>query len=97
MEGLGIAANVIAVIELSAKVASLCLEYSRAVRRAKSDIQRLLHELSTLKVTLEGARQLLESPNGGRLQTSQRLRDGLSGCSSQLTKLETKLEAKLNT
>lgn len=80
MEGLGIAANVIAVIELSAKVASLCLEYSRDVKRAKSDIQRLLRELGTLKVALEGARQFLESPNGRRLQTLQRLRDGLSGC-----------------
>lgn len=96
MEGLGIAANVIAVIELSAKVASLCLEYSSAVKRAKSDIQRLLHELGTLKITLEGVRQLLESPNGGRLQTSQRLRDGLNGCSFQLTELETNLENKLN-
>lgn len=96
MEGLGAAANVIAVIDLSAKVASLCLQYSRAVKNAKSSIQRLLNELGMLKVTLQGARQLLESPDGGRLQTSQRLRDGLSGCEIQLKELERQLDDTLN-
>lgn len=96
MEGLGAAANVITVIELSAKIVSLCLEYSSAVKSAKSDIQRLIDELYTLKITLEGARQLLESPDGGRLRTSQRLRDGLSGCETQLRELERQLKDTLN-
>lgn len=95
MEGLGAAANVIAVVELSAKVVSLCLEYSSAVKSAKGDIQRLIDELDTLKITLEDARQLLESPDGGRLRTSQRLRDGLSGCETQLRELERQLKDTL--
>jgi hypothetical protein len=41
MEGLGVAANVIAVIKLSAKVASVCLDYSRAVKHAAKDIDQL--------------------------------------------------------
>lgn len=97
MDGLGAAANVIAVIDLTAKVASLCFQYSKAVKNAKSDIERLKGELDRLQTTLEGARQLLESPNGARLQTSQRLSDGLRQCSSQLLGLEIKLEKKLHT
>ncbi|EXM12294.1 hypothetical protein FOTG_19205 [Fusarium oxysporum f. sp. vasinfectum 25433] len=96
MDGLGSAASVIAVIDLSAKVASLCFQYYSAVNNAKTDIERLHGELDRLETILEGARQLLESPNGWCLQSSQRLRDGLSGCSSELITLETKLEKKLN-
>ncbi|RYP17500.1 hypothetical protein DL765_004464 [Monosporascus sp. GIB2] len=96
MDGLASAASVIAVIDLSAKVASLCFQYSTAVKNAKSDIERLRREVDRLKTTLEGAQRLLDSPNGARLQTSQPLSDGLHDCASQLAKLETKLEKKLN-
>jgi len=96
MDGLGSAASVIAVLDLSVKVASLCFQYSKAVKNAKPDIERLRGELDRLKTVLEGALQLFETPNGARLQTSQRLRDGLDGCTSQLAELQTKLEAKLN-
>jgi len=95
MDGLGSAAGIIAVLDLSAKVASLCFQYSKAVKNAKSDIERLCGELDRLNTTLEGARQLLQGPNGALLRTSQRLRDGLEGCSSQLAELQTKLEKKL--
>jgi hypothetical protein len=87
---------VIAVIELSAKVSLLCLEYYDAVKNAKSDIKRLCGELDRLKITIEGAQNLLESPNGARLSISQQLRDGLAGCFSQLTGLQTRLEQKLH-
>ncbi|KAJ9136831.1 Pfs, NACHT and WD domain-containingprotein [Pleurostoma richardsiae] len=96
MAGLDTAASVIAVIELSAKVSLLCLEYYDAVKNAKSDIKRLCGELDRLKITIEGAQNLLESPNGARLSISQQLRDGLAGCFSQLTGLQTRLEQKLH-
>jgi hypothetical protein len=95
MDGLGLAASIIAVLDLSAKVASLCFQYSKAVRNAPSDIKRLCEELDRLNTTLEGAQQLLQGPNGAQLQTSQRQRDGLNGCSFQLVQLQTKLEKKL--
>jgi hypothetical protein len=91
MEMVAEAASVIAVIELSAKVASLCFQYSTAVKNAKSDIEHLQRVANSLKTTLEDARQLLESPNRARLPTSQKLHDWLAGCSSQLTELERKL------
>jgi hypothetical protein len=41
MEAVGSAASIIAVIELSAKVASLCFQYSSAGKNARSDVERL--------------------------------------------------------
>ncbi|RYP57916.1 hypothetical protein DL770_010551 [Monosporascus sp. CRB-9-2] len=96
MDGLGSAASVVAIIDLSAKVASLCFQYSTAVKNAKSDIERVRGEVDRLKTTLEGAQRLLDSPNGAKLQTSQHLSAGLDHCASQLAKLEEKLEEKIN-
>ena len=95
MECLGTAASVIAVIELSAKVSSLCYKYYTAVNNAKNDIDRLCEELGQLKSTLEGACRLLEGPHAARLKTSQPLHDGVSSSSSRLTELQAKLEKKL--
>jgi hypothetical protein len=97
MDGVGSAASIIAMIDLSAKVASLCFQYFNKVKNAKSDIERLRGELDSLKIVLEDTRQLLQCLNGTRLQTLQRLCDGLDGCSSQLIELQTKLEKKVNT
>jgi len=96
MEAVGSAASIIAVIDLSAKVASLCFQYSAAVKNARSDAERLQGELERLRTTLQGAQRLLESPDGKRLQTSQGLLDGLNGCFSQLLQLRSRLEKKLN-
>jgi hypothetical protein len=92
MDGLSAAASVIAVIQISEDVVSLCSQYLKAVKNAKSDIVRLQGELSSLKPVLEGAQKLLEGPNAARLETSRPLLDGLRGCYSQLEDLETKLK-----
>ncbi|KAK3363905.1 hypothetical protein B0T25DRAFT_627877 [Lasiosphaeria hispida] len=96
MEGLGAAASVIAVLELAAKVASLCLEYSSAVKSARSDIERLRKHTNSLKITVDGAQELLQGPAGARLETSQKLLESLKDTYSQLGGIATKLEAKLN-
>jgi hypothetical protein len=96
MDPLGATASVIALIQLSTEVASLCFRYYTAVKNAKADIERLRGEIDRLKTTLEDTRRLLDSPNGSRLQTSHRLSDGLHGCDTQLKELKTKLENKLN-
>lgn len=41
MDGLSVAANVVAVVEVSAKVASLCAQYCSAVKKSKQDITRV--------------------------------------------------------
>lgn len=71
MDGLSLVANVVAVVELPAEVASLCAEYSKAVKNAKSDITRLHVELTSLEAALKGAQALIEVPDGARLQTTQ--------------------------
>ncbi len=76
-EGLGVAASAIAVIELSAKVASLCLKYSKAVKNAHSDIFRLETEVINLRTLSEAAKQLLEGPYKENLQATQQLRGTL--------------------
>ncbi|EAQ93689.1 hypothetical protein CHGG_01924 [Chaetomium globosum CBS 148.51] len=96
MEGLGAVASAIAVVELTAKVGSLCLEYSSAVKSARSDIKRLRKHTDTLKTTAEGVRELLQGPYGARLETSQKLREALSNTCSQLGDVATKLEEKLH-
>jgi hypothetical protein len=96
MEVVGFAASIITVIELSSKIASLCIQYSSAVKNGRSDIERLNGELGRFMTTLHGARELLESPNGVRLRTSNRLWGGLNDCSLQLKQLQLELENKLN-
>jgi hypothetical protein len=56
-EALGLAASVIAVVQLSAKVASLCVEYYTNVKNARDDIIRLQREADGLKVTLKQVRR----------------------------------------
>lgn len=90
------AASTIAVVELAAKVGSLCLEYSSAVKNAKPDIERLRRHTGGLKATLEGAQQLLQRPGGARLEYSQKLRNTLDNTRVQLDSLHTKLEGRLN-
>ena len=91
MEGLGVAANVIAVVELSAKIASLCVQYSLAVKHAKADIERLGREVNGVTDLLRAVEKLLQRPDNTQLSTSQKLHDALEGCFSQLTQLDTQL------
>ncbi|KAL2198614.1 hypothetical protein P885DRAFT_67778 [Corynascus similis CBS 632.67] len=95
--GIGAAASVIAVVELAAKVGSLCLEYSSAVKSARSDIERLRKHTESMKITVDGARKLLQGPHGARLKTSQKLHKALADTYSQLDDITTTLEAKLYT
>lgn len=94
MEGLGVAANVIAVIDLSAKVTSACAAYLKAVKNAKTDIGRLQSELRNLDAVLHGAEKLVKGPASSKLQTMGQLKAALSDASSQLQQLITKLDGK---
>ncbi|KAK0645495.1 hypothetical protein B0T16DRAFT_428600 [Cercophora newfieldiana] len=96
MEGLGAAASIIAVIELAAKVGSLCLEYSSAVKNARSDIERLVNQSESLKTTAHDLQKLLQGPHGARLETSQKLLGALNNTHSQLSGVTAKLKARLH-
>ncbi|KAF3184867.1 hypothetical protein TWF225_005778 [Orbilia oligospora] len=49
MEAIGAASSVIAIVELSAKVASVCLEYYAAVKDARDEITRLYTKVKELE------------------------------------------------
>lgn len=92
MEGLAGAASVIAVAELSAKIASICVRYSLAVKHAKDDIDRFRREINSITDLLEDVKRVLERPDHTQLLTSMKLKHALSSCSEQLLELSTTLD-----
>lgn len=92
MDGLSAAASVIAVIDISAKIASLCFQYSVAVKNAKEDIQRIQKKASDIGSTLGELRQGLGRPDGTRLPATRKLTESLQECLVLLQKLEIQLE-----
>ncbi|KAL8739579.1 MAG: hypothetical protein Q9190_007633, partial [Brigantiaea leucoxantha] len=92
MDGLSAAASVIAVIEISAKVATLCFQYSAAVKDANEDIERLQKKVVEITDVLKESQRLLGRPNETRLSATHKLVDSLKECLRQLRELETKLK-----
>jgi hypothetical protein len=57
MDGISGAASIIAVVDISAKIASLCFQYSVAVKNAKEDIKRLQGKVNDIKDVLREHRR----------------------------------------
>jgi hypothetical protein len=93
MEVIGAVASVIAVIDLSVKVGSILFQYSKDVKHAEADSQRLCDQLASLRHVSESLQLLLQGPHGARLQTSQSLVAALHGSRSQLEELKLKFDA----
>ncbi|KAG7416015.1 Vegetative incompatibility protein HET-E-1 [Fusarium oxysporum f. sp. rapae] len=91
-EALGVASSVIAVIDLSAKVFSLCLQYSREVKNAKGDIERLRKEVAAFLATTQDLQTLVKGPRGKELKASQQLKSAIEDGRSRLEKVEQQLE-----
>lgn len=92
MDGLSGAASVIAVIDISAKIASLCYQYSVAVKDAKEDIERVQGKVGDITHILQKIKQLLDSKDKTRLSTTQGLFSSLERCVKELKSLEAKLD-----
>jgi hypothetical protein len=90
-EALGIASSVIAVVELSAKVFSLCLQYSREVNNAKDDIEGLRKEVAAFQNITKELGALIDGPRGRELKASQHLVSAIEDGHSTLEKLEQRL------
>ncbi|KAH7265753.1 hypothetical protein B0J15DRAFT_523344 [Fusarium solani] len=93
-EAVDLAASVIAIIDLSVKVAKLYSDYSTAVGNARADITRLQSQLGSLGECLQGARRLLNDPNNQSLATSRKLVDSVDGCTSELVQVQNRLPTK---
>lgn len=93
MDGLSGPACVIGVIELSAKIAMLCFQYSVAVKNAMKDIQRLQKKVADLNHVLGAAKQLLDGPGKTQLSAAHQLAVSLKDYLLLLEELKTQLEA----
>jgi hypothetical protein len=92
MDGLSAAASVFAVVQIAKEIIPICCKYIKGVKNAPAEIERLREEVVRLLAVLEGAEKLLASPDGAKLETSQRLRNGLKGSYEQLVELKEKLD-----
>ncbi|KAI1523476.1 WD40 multi-domain protein, partial [Pyrenophora tritici-repentis] len=92
MDGLSGAASVIAVIDMSAKITALCLQYSRAVKDAKNDIERIEKKVGDIKRVLKSIKKLLDGPHKARLSTTHGLFKSLKQCLWELQELEEELK-----
>jgi hypothetical protein len=94
MDGLSGAASVIAVIDISAKITSLCFQYSVAVKAAKKDIERIQRKVGDITSLVENIKQLSDGPDKARLSTIHGLSDSLIGCLQELKELKEQLEPR---
>ena len=92
MDGLSAAASVTAIVDISAKLASLCFQYAVAVKDAKKDIDRLRKTITDIGNVLEEVKQLLDRQDKAQLSTTRKLSDSLEECRQQLQGLNVQLE-----
>jgi polyhydroxyalkanoate synthesis regulator phasin len=91
MEALGGAASVIAVIDISAKILSLCGQYISAVKNAKEDIERLSREVAAIQDVLNRVKELSHGRDAAKLPTLAGLTKEIDRLSSELVDLEGRL------
>ncbi|EXL71502.1 hypothetical protein FOPG_12726 [Fusarium oxysporum f. sp. conglutinans race 2 54008] len=92
MELLGIAANLIAVVEISVKILQICSQYGQGVTNAKADIAELQQEVETLYDTAKKVKTLIEGPQGTKLRASQDFALKITETLSVLSKVDAKLQ-----
>jgi uncharacterized membrane protein len=92
MDGLSGAASVIAVIDISTKITSICYQYAVDVKDAKNDIERVQRKVSDITHVLEKLKQLRDSQDRKRLSTTHGLSDSLKQCLRELEDMKAKLE-----
>ena len=92
MDGVSAAASVLALVETSVKVTSLCAEYYSQVKNAKRDTDRLCREVQAFIHVLQDLEKLARSPGGTKLSTSKSLAKDIQQCSTHLEHLQKKLE-----
>ncbi|VUC26081.1 unnamed protein product [Clonostachys rosea] len=88
MEALGLAANIVAVVDISFKVVGWCAQYAQDVKSAKDDKIRLSREVSRLNLVLQNARDLINSPQGARLVGSKSLLSATADSEGRLRQLD---------
>ncbi|KAF5011390.1 hypothetical protein FDECE_2493 [Fusarium decemcellulare] len=92
LEGLGVAANVIAVVDLSLKVILWCAKYAQDAKKAKGSQVQLPLATPKLHFQSEVLRCLLnDDRNRAKLQASSRLAHTMEGSQIKLKELQAQL------
>lgn len=92
MDGVSAAASVVALVETSLKVVSLCAEYYSHVKNAKKNADRLCLEVRAFISVLQNLDKLARSPGAIKLFASRSLSDDIRQCLTCLERLQKKLE-----
>lgn len=91
MEAAGLTSSVIAIVEISAKIASICLKYCKDVKHAKGDILRLIKQVEDLQDVASKLKDLLDGGHGRKLQTDRPLCSAVQTAQARLEKLAQQL------
>jgi len=92
MDPLSGAASVIAVVQISKEILTLCGKYALDVKDAKDDIDRLSSEIMALRDVLNTVNDLAEGPDAAKFPALRDLTKTISQCSSELIVLKTQLD-----
>lgn len=88
MEVVGGVSSIIAIVDLSGKILTLCHGYITSVQGARTEIERLTLEVSVLNELLE---RVVIAQNSMSVDP---LKQTIESCSAELRDLETRLEPK---
>jgi hypothetical protein len=92
MDPLSSTASVIAVIQISERILTLCSEYAIAVKGAKGDIERLNSEVTALFDVLKKVKDLADGPDAATLTALNALTKPIAQCSSELLAIRARLD-----
>ncbi|KZL64331.1 hypothetical protein CI238_03823 [Colletotrichum incanum] len=90
-EAFGLVVNIATIVELSTKIAAICLQYSKDVKNAREEIARVEEEILNLKAIAESVSALLEGPRGATLKASQKSLGAVRGAAVRLKALDAEL------
>ena len=95
MDPLSITGTLIAVVQITTSVISICYDYRSAVNSSSREVLQITESLNSLKDVLESILRLIETTKDGELSTVELLaKDGgtLQSCQAELERLRAKLE-----
>ncbi|KAF3076277.1 hypothetical protein CFAM422_001579 [Trichoderma lentiforme] len=92
MDVLGLLANISQVVDLLVKIGVMCSIYCVDVKKAPSDVRRLLKEVDRLTAVIKELESLLQSPKGSSKLKSPSLRQAVFDLRRLLAELVAKLD-----
>jgi hypothetical protein len=100
-EALGVAAGVIAVVQISGQIVKYCYDYFKTAKNAKEDILKVINVVGGLQSTLEMLQRLLKEhgkdPEYPYLRNLKSLTNAFDACEQGMRKLSTSLGIEVKT